>query len=65
LSRAREEKRREEKRREEKRREEKRREEIEQSENKRQLKANWASRLRGQLVTAEPGEAELSQRRYY
>lgn len=34
------------------------------SENKRQLKMNWASRLRRYLVTAEPGEAELRKRRY-
>lgn len=34
------------------------------SENRRQLKANWASRLRRQLVTVEPGEAEPSQRTY-
>lgn len=36
---------------------------IEQCENERQLKMNWASRLRRLTVTVEPGEAELSQRR--
>lgn len=30
-------------------------------ENKRQLKVNWAGWLRRQLMTVEPGEAELSQ----
>lgn len=33
-------------------------------ENKRQVKVNWASRLRRPLVTAEPREAKLSHRRY-
>ena len=34
------------------------------SENRRQLKVNWASRVRRQLVTVEPGEAELRAREH-
>jgi hypothetical protein len=42
---------------------EKIRREIWKSESRRRLKVNWACRLREQLVTAEPREAQPNQRR--